>query len=179
MPDKKQEEIVLPGALSLMGSVMLRTTFGDQAWQRYGFSSWSDAAFRAAAKFYQDGHSDHAFIEVFRLMEAYLQVTATMIGISNTEKPERVEKIINTLREKGVISDEEGFILHGFRAYRNDLAHSPFSDLPSGIIEGLLLLSVPLIMRLEHIVGKALEPKLKDWIEKLAREASEALRQAG
>ena len=108
-----------------------------------------------------------------------MQVTASMIGISNTEKPERVEKIINTLRDKGIVSDEESFILHGFRAYRNNLAHSPFSDLPSGIIDGLLLLSVPLIMRLEHIVGKALEPKLKDWIEKLARDASEALKQAG
>ena len=168
MSEKKREQIVFPGALSLMGSVMLRATFGENAWQRYEFGSWSDAAFKAAARFYQDGHSDHAFIELFRLVEAYLQLTATTMGISNTEKPERVERIINTLREGGVISDEEGFILHGFRAYRNQLAHSLFSDVPSVMTEGLLLLSVPMTMRLEHIVGKALEPRIKEWLEKLA-----------
>ena len=69
MSEKKREQIVFPGALSLMGSVMLRATFGENAWQRYEFSSWSDAALKAVARFYQDGHPDHAFIEVFRLVE--------------------------------------------------------------------------------------------------------------
>jgi hypothetical protein len=88
---KKEEEIILPGSLVLLGSLMLRATFGDQAWQKYQFNDVSDTTFRIAAKFYTEGHPDHALLEVFRLMEAYLQSASALLGFSSSDKPEKVE----------------------------------------------------------------------------------------
>lgn len=167
MAKDKQEEITLPGALILMGSLMLRATLSDQAWQKYDFSEISDHAFRVAAKFYVDGHPDHALLEIFRLMEAYLQAAGAFLGFSSTDKPEKVERLINGLKDKKMLSDGDAFLLHGFRAYRNVIAHSWQPDIHGSTTEALMLLSVPLLMQLEQIVGIAALPKVIEWLGKL------------
>ncbi|SRR6266566_3784073 len=167
MTKDKEEEITLPGALILMGSLMLRATFGDQAWQKYEFSEVSDHAFRIAAKFYVDGHPDHALLEIFRLMEAYLQSASTLLGFSSTDKPEKVERLINGLKDKKMLSDGDAFLLHGFRAYRNVIAHSWLPSIHGSTTEALMLLSIPLVMQLEQVVGMATLPKVIEWLAKL------------
>src|SRR6266567_2478101 len=173
MPDESKDTITpLPGEVVLMGSVMLGVTFGNRPWHAWGFNTIDDETFRTAAEFYRDGHLDHAVIEVFRLIESYLQITGLLAGVTNEKKPERVEKVINLLRDKGMLSDGDAFLLHGLRAYRNEMTHAPIPEVVTANAEALLLLSVPMVAHLEQVAGKVAIPRVIEWMEKLKNESN-------
>src|SRR5438876_3653311 len=109
-------------------------------------------------------------MEVFRLIESYLQIAAFMAGVTIEKKPDRVEKVIHLLKEKGILSDGDAYLLHGLRAYRNEMTHTPIPDVVTANAEALLVLSVPMVMHLEQVVGKVAAPKVRDWLEKLRNE---------
>jgi hypothetical protein len=72
-------------------------------------------------------------------------------------KKERVEHIINELKEKGFLNDGEAFLLHALRDYRNEVGHSTYPTLGPGMYDALILLAIPLIRNLEEALGRAMK----------------------
>ncbi len=68
---------------------------------------------------------------------------------------DRVETIINELKSQGLIYECEMYTLHALRCYRNDVIHQQFGELELGMFDALILLSVPIIKRLDDVMAKA------------------------
>ena len=132
----------------LLGLILSTIYFShsEESFNRLPLSGSALDAMQEAAKFYNGGRRDHAFVEVFKEIEKVLKGLSTAKHVS-LEKPDTAG-YINALKKAGLITECDLHILHALRCYRNLAAH-PAEGFGHPIADGLLILAVPMLSRLE------------------------------
>lgn len=132
----------------LLGAIFgnIYSTFSDESFSRLPFSESASRAIREAASFYTAKRRDHALIEMFKEIERVLKELCDAKHVS-MEKPDAAG-YMHALKEAGLITECDLHILHSLRCYRNLAAH-PTEGFHHSVADSLLILSVPMLSRLE------------------------------
>jgi len=118
----------------------------EESFNRLALSESASRAMQEAARFYNGGRRDHAFVEMFKEIEKVLRELSVAKNIS-LEKPDTAG-YINALKKAGLITECDLHILHALRCYRNLAAH-PTEGFEHAKADGLLILAIPMLSRLE------------------------------
>ena len=119
---------------------------GDESFNELSLSESALEAIRAAGDLYNSGRRDHALIETFKEIEKVLRELSVAKNVS-LEKPDTAG-YINALKKAGLITECDLHILHALRCYRNLAAH-PAEGFEHALADGLLILAIPMLSRLE------------------------------
>ena len=132
----------------LLGPILGKIYFShdEESFSRLPFSESALRAIREAGDLYNSGRRDHAFIEMFieieKVMKEISRLRQIPVGKSDAAG------YVHALKEAGLITECDMHILNALRCYRNLAAH-PTDEFQHAIADGLLILAMPMLSRLE------------------------------
>jgi len=132
----------------LLGPILGKIYFSHdkESFSQLPLSESASRTAREAGDLYNGGRRDHAFVEMFKEIETVLKRLSVAKNVS-LEKPDTAG-YINALKKAGLIAECDLHILHALRCYRNLAAH-PAEGFEHAIADGLLILAIPMLSRLE------------------------------
>jgi hypothetical protein len=137
----------------LLGPILGKIYYSrdDESFSKLPLSQSASRAIREAGDLYNSGRRDHALIEMFKEIEKVLKELSHAKHLS-VEKPDAAG-YMHALREAGLVTGCDLHILHALRCYRNFAAH-PTDEFQHAIADGLLILAMPMLSRLEARVER-------------------------
>lgn len=69
--------------------------------------------------------------------------------------PDKVEKVINELKEANILTEGESFLLHGARFYRNIASHQRPASEERPLWDAVLILLIPMLRKLDGVISQA------------------------
>lgn len=118
----------------------------DESFNELSLSESALAVIREAGDLYNSGRRDHAFIEMFIEIEKVMKEISRLRQIP-VGKPDAAG-YIHALKEAGLVTECDMHSLNTLRCYRNLAAH-PTDEFQHAMADGLLILAMPMLSRLE------------------------------